>query len=119
MLDGRCSQGFMGRGDPQNGNSSSPAFSSTSRREGGDSAHPFRVSRRDPGPEKSPHEAGSAGTLAGELPVELFAGKGAGAPGDGSWVQGFNARNFWEKSLREILAASAPQTKPAPRSSTN
>src|SRR5438034_2413851 len=93
MLDGRCSQGFMGRGDPQNGNSSSPAFSSTSRREGGDSAHPFRVSRRDPGPEKSPHEAGSAGTLAGELPVELFAGKGAGAPGDGSWVQGFNARN--------------------------
>src|SRR5205809_763716 len=25
--------------------------------------------------------SGSAGTLAGELPVELFAGKGAGAPG--------------------------------------
>jgi len=40
------------------------------------------------------HEAGSAGTFAGELPVELFAGKGAGAPGNGSWVLGFNARIF-------------------------
>src|SRR5204863_356814 len=46
-----------------------------------------------------PHEAGSVGTLAGELPVELFAGKGAGAPGDSSWVQGFNARSFWEDSF--------------------
>src|SRR5437867_4185270 len=35
---------------------------------------------------------GSAGTLAGELPVELFAGKGAGAPGNGSLVQGFKTR---------------------------
>ncbi len=41
----------------------------------------------------TPHEPGSAGTLAGVLPVELFAGKGAGAPGNGSWVQGFDARN--------------------------
>ena len=40
------------------------------------------------------HEPGSAGTLAGVLPVERFAGKGAGAPRNGSLVQGFKARSF-------------------------
>src|SRR5438093_9254135 len=58
------------------------------------------------------HEAGSAGTLAGELPVEHLAGKGAGAPGNGSWVQKFNARNVLSK--RSLPARPSP---PPPRPS--
>src|SRR6266516_1074703 len=39
------------------------------------------------------------------LRVELFAGKGAGAPGNGSWVQGFNARNVLARNLPMNLVA--------------
>src|SRR5207247_1011885 len=57
-------------------------------------------------PDSALHEAGSAGTLAGELPLELFAGKGAGASGNGSWLQGFNARNVLSgKSPMNLVAA--------------
>src|SRR5437667_12579309 len=58
------------------------------------------------------HETGSAGTLAGELPVEFLAGKGAGAPGNGSWLQGFNARNVLSEKSHpwpDLIAPARPQ----------